>query len=201
MTVEHGEPDRRLVAEGDRQRLLQMRPAGHGRVAVAPRQVGQDAAQGGDVVLDDAQAFADLKGDGRIHDVLGGRPPVHVAPRLAALFHELMHERQDRVADDVGFMPEKVEVERFGIRPARDLLGRALGDDAASRFGLRQGNLDLDVSGDQRQIREHLAHARRAERISKKDGIENRGGGWRCRTGHELPSGDEGAYSQYVPTY
>jgi hypothetical protein len=34
---------------------------------------------------------------------------VHVAIGLAALFHELMHERKDRIADDVGLVAQEVE--------------------------------------------------------------------------------------------
>src|SRR5580700_6782053 len=52
MAVEHREPDRGLVAEGDRQCLLQMGASGHGRVAIAPREIGEDAPQLRDVVFD-----------------------------------------------------------------------------------------------------------------------------------------------------
>src|ERR1700747_1921176 len=45
MAVEHREPDRGLVAKGDRQRLLQMGAARHRRVAMAPREIGEDVAQ------------------------------------------------------------------------------------------------------------------------------------------------------------
>ncbi len=44
----HCEPYRGLVAEGDRQRLLEMGPTRHRRIAVAPRQPGEDAAQRGE---------------------------------------------------------------------------------------------------------------------------------------------------------
>jgi hypothetical protein len=44
---------------------------------------------------------------------------VHVAAGLTALFHELMHERQDRIADDVGLVAQEVEVQgRYIAVPA-----------------------------------------------------------------------------------
>ncbi len=36
-----------------------------------------------------------------------------VAPGLAALMHELMDERQDRVADIVGLPAQEIEIERL----------------------------------------------------------------------------------------
>ncbi len=45
MAVEPGQPDRRLVAKGDRQGVLQMGAPGHRRVAVAAGEVRQMAAR------------------------------------------------------------------------------------------------------------------------------------------------------------
>src|SRR6202007_3146820 len=69
MAVEHRKPDRGLVAEGHRQRLLQMGAAGHGCVTVAPREIGEDGAQRADVPRDDLKALPHLQHHGRIHDV------------------------------------------------------------------------------------------------------------------------------------
>ena len=55
VAVEHGEPDGDLVAEGDRQCLLQVGPAGHRRVAIPLRELGEDVPQGGEVSLDQRQ--------------------------------------------------------------------------------------------------------------------------------------------------
>jgi hypothetical protein len=75
------------------------------------RQVGQDAAQLADVGVDDGQRVAHLQHVGAVHDVLGRRAPVHVAPGLAAHLDQLVHQRQDRVADDVGLVAHVVEVD------------------------------------------------------------------------------------------
>ena len=50
--VEPGEPHGGLVAEGDRQCVLQMRAPGHRRVAIAPRQGGEMAAHRVEIGLD-----------------------------------------------------------------------------------------------------------------------------------------------------
>ena len=41
VALERGEQGRRLEAEGDRHRLLQIAAAGHRRVAIAPREIGK----------------------------------------------------------------------------------------------------------------------------------------------------------------
>ncbi len=92
-----------------------MGAARHRRVAVAPRQVGEDAAQRGDIFLDDRKAVAHLQDDGGVHDVLRGRAPMHIAAGLAALLCQLVDQRQDRIADDVGLAAQQIEIERRGI--------------------------------------------------------------------------------------
>ena len=64
MAVEHGEPDRGLVAEGDGQRLLQMGASGHRRVAMALRRSARIGAASPMSSLDQRQAVAHLKDDG-----------------------------------------------------------------------------------------------------------------------------------------
>ena len=159
MAVEHGQPDRGLVAEGDRQRLLQVGATGHRRIAVLLRQVSEDGAQRRDVFLDNLETGADPQHVGRVHDVLGGGAPVHIAAGVAALFYELMHERQDRIADDVGLVAQEIEVERGGVELGRDLLGRFGRDDAAARLGTRQRDLYFNVARDQGVVGKDLAHA------------------------------------------
>ena len=117
MAVEHRQINRGLVAERHRQRLLQMGAARHRRIAIALRETGEDAAQFGDILLDDFKAGAHLQDHGGVHDVLRGRAPMHVAPGLAALLHHLVHQRQNRIADDVGLAAQQVEIERRDIGP------------------------------------------------------------------------------------
>ena len=111
MAVEHRQPDCHLVAEGHGQRLLQVRPASHRRVAVLGSQIGQDATQFADVGLNDVQCRSELQHDCRVHDVLRGRSPVKVAPRLAGHLDQLMQQREDGKSDEFGFLAEPVEVD------------------------------------------------------------------------------------------
>ena len=104
MAVHHGEPDRALVAEGDRQRLLQVGAAGHGGVAILFRESRQRGRNSRHVSLDDGERGADLQHRGGVHDVLRGRAPVHVAAGFAELLRKLPHQAEDRVADVLGYM-------------------------------------------------------------------------------------------------
>jgi hypothetical protein len=65
VAVESGEPDRGLVAEGDRQGLLKVGASCHRGVAVAARQVGEDRPQDVDVGGNEVQTRADLE-QGRV---------------------------------------------------------------------------------------------------------------------------------------
>ncbi len=179
VAVEHGKPDRRLVAEGHRQRLLQMSPAGHRRVAVLLRQVGEDGAQARNVVADDRERVAHLQHYGRVHDVLRCRTPVHVAAGLAALLHQLVHDRQDRIADEVGLATQQLDIEFGGVGAPGDLVGGGLRNDADPRLGLGERDLDLDIARDQRGVGEDVAHRRGAEGVAEQKRVENGGSGHR----------------------
>jgi hypothetical protein len=165
--VEHREPDGGLVAEGDGQRLLQVGAAGHGRIAIALGEAHEDAANLSEVGVDRRQGVADLQHDGRVHDVLRCRTPMDVAPRFAAHPAELMHERQDRIADELGLLSQQVEVERLGLRTHRDLLRCVGRDHAAAPLGARERHLDLHVARNQGALVEDLPHARGPERVTK----------------------------------
>ena len=141
-------------------------------------QLREDAAQRRDILLDDPQCLAHLEHDRRVHDVLGRGAPMHVAARLAALLHELMDQRQDRIADDVGLVPQPVEVERVEIASGGDLLGGLGRDHAAARLGLRQRDLGLDVAADQRVVGEHGPHRAGAEGVAEQDGSQERWSRW-----------------------
>jgi hypothetical protein len=179
--IEHRQPDRGLVAEGHRQRLLQVRAPGHRRVAVLVRQIGQDAAQLADVCVDEVDRGADLQHVGRVHDVLRGGTPMDVAAGLAGHRDQLVHQRQDRVADDVGFLTHVIEVDAIQPRLAGDHVGCFGRDHTAARFGARQSNFDFDVAPDQSAVREDLAHARCAEGIAEQDGVDDGAGALKDR--------------------
>ena len=130
-----------------------------------------------DIGFDDFKPGADLQDHGGIHDVLRGRAPMHVAAGVAALFHHLVHQRQDRIADDIGLLAKQVEIQRRDVGPLGDLFGRLCRNHAAACLGFCQRDLDLGVARDQAEIRKHLAHGRRSERVAEQDGIEDGGGG------------------------
>ena len=177
VTVEHRQIDRGLVAEGHRQRLLQMGAPGHRRVAITRGEIGQDTAECSDIRLDDLEAGADLQDYGGIHDVLRGRTPMHITASVAALLYHLVHQRQDRITDNVGFAAQQVEIEGRDVGAISDFLGGFDRDHSAARFGLGQRDLDFGIARDQAEIRKHRAHRRRAEGVAKQDGVEDGGRG------------------------
>ena len=64
-------------------------------------------------------------------------------------------------------------------------VGGIRGDHSAARFGAGEGDFDLDVAGDQRAVREDLAHARCTEGIAKQDRVDDSAGTGRGNGGHE----------------
>jgi len=146
------------------------------------------------------EALADLQDDSGVHDVLRGRAPMHIATGLAALLGKLVHQGKDRIADDIGLTAKQIEIEPRGIGLFGDLLRRSLRDHAATRLRFRQRDLDLGIARDQAHVGEHLAHARRAERIAKQNGVEHgcrrreRGHGvMSCRSRKLVPSARDAA--------
>ncbi|MCY1437160.1 hypothetical protein D9M71_533110 [compost metagenome] len=176
MAVEHAQPHRALVAESDRQCVLQVGAAGHRRVTVALRQLDQQAAHGLDITLDDGQCGTHLQDHGGVHDVLGGGAPVHVAAGLATQLRQLFDQRQDRVADDFGFVLHQRQVEGLVARQLGNLHRGFARDDPTACFGLGQGHFDFDVTLDQRFVGEHRTHFGGAEHVTEQGGIENGGG-------------------------
>ena len=78
---------------------------------------GERRLDGRQIGLDERQRVADLQHRGGVHDVLGGGAPVHVAAGIAALLGELVHDADDRIADEVGLGLELGEVD--GVRARR----------------------------------------------------------------------------------
>ncbi|MOA28801.1 hypothetical protein D3C78_1497710 [compost metagenome] len=140
------------------------------------RQIGQDGAQRADVGFHDVQRGAHLQHVGGVHDVLGGRAPVHITAGVAAHLHQLVHQRQDGVTDDVGLVAHMIEIDLLYARHARNRLRRVVRNHAAAGLGARQRHFDFDIAGDERAIGEDFAHRGRAERIAKQDGIDDSAG-------------------------
>ncbi|MNT49130.1 hypothetical protein D3C72_1859620 [compost metagenome] len=101
---------------------------------------------------------------------------MHIAPGVPAHRHELVHQRQDRVADDVGFLAHMVEVDPLDARFAGDGLGRFGGDHAGLGFGPGKSDFDVDIPLDQRDIGENLAHLAGAECVAEEDGVDDGAG-------------------------
>ena len=80
--VDLRDPHGELVAEGDRERLLPVGPAGLDRVPVAAREGGEQAADLAEVARHDGVARPELEDEPRVEDVLGGRAPVDELGRL-----------------------------------------------------------------------------------------------------------------------
>ena len=146
MPVEGGEPGRRLVAEGDRHRLLQVAAASHRGVAVALGERRQRVGDRDDVGLDEVERLADLQDGGGVGDVLGGGAPVApFAQAVAAQRDELLHHRQHRIADPLGLRLELGEIVFLGIAVPADFLRSLLRNDAEARLGARQRRLDVEI--------------------------------------------------------
>ena len=107
-----------------------------------------------------------------------------VAAGLAALVHELMDQRQDRVADVVGLLPQGLEIQRPGVGMQRYGLGGLGGDDAAACLGPGQRDLDFDVAGQQRVVAPDGAHGGGAEGVAEQQGVEHGGRGGRIVVWH-----------------
>ena len=166
-------PHRRLVAEGHGQGVLQVGASGHGRIAVAARQRLQRSEDVVQVGLDQLECRAQLQHDRRVHDVLGGRAPVHVAAGVArAGGGELLHQRQDRVADDLGLALQAGEVEAGERRLGADFARGRGGNHADAGLGARQRRLHFQAARKISRVGKDRAHFRRAEHIAEQLGIE-----------------------------
>jgi hypothetical protein len=82
-----------------------------------------------------------------------------------------------RIADDIGFAAEKIEVECRNVGTPGDFLGGFRRDHAAARLGFCKCDLDFDVARDQAEVRKHLTHGRGAEGVAEQDGVEDGCGG------------------------
>jgi hypothetical protein len=101
---------------------------------------------------------------------------MHVAAGLAAHRHELVHQRQDRIADDVGLLAHMIEVDALDFRFAGDDFGGFRRNHAHAGLRLGQCDFRIDVTLDQRTVGEQLPHLLRAERVAEQDGVDDRAG-------------------------
>ena len=90
---------------------------------------------------------------------------MQVSTRGRRSLHDLLEQRQDRVADDERLLAQRGEVDVLGHRGRGDLL-RGLGGDHAE-LGLRVGErpFDLEPRSDERLLREEPVHLLIAEDV------------------------------------
>jgi hypothetical protein len=165
-----------LVAEGHGQRVLEMCAPRHDGTPVLfrePRKRRLDCRQ---VVVDQGERIAHLQHGRRVHDVLSGGAPVHVAARFAALLGELMDDTHNRIADKIGLGLQLRHIEAGCVSFLADRLSGVLWDQADARLGSGQRHFDCYVARDGTLVREYLAHGRRAEHVAKDGGVEDSGG-------------------------
>jgi hypothetical protein len=103
MPLECGQHRCHLVAKRDRHGLLQVASPGHRRVTVLFRKRGEAIANSVDILLDDCERLANLHDCCGISDVLGGGAPMRpFTEAVLAKLHQLLDDRQDRIADLFG---------------------------------------------------------------------------------------------------
>ena len=177
MPLDGRQPDRRLVAEGDRKRVLEMRAPGHRRVPVLSGKACKAAPDSDEVRLNQVERVADLEYDARVLDVLRGRAPMDIAPRIPlADGGKAVDQRHDGVADPVHLLTHEVHVEQVRIRLGRNLGRRRLRDDAEPPLDPRQRRFDVQPLLHLAALGEHGPHGVRAEEVPVDSAVDD--GDW-----------------------
>ena len=183
MPFDAGQDARHLVAEGDRRCLLQVGAADDRRVAVLAGQRRQRSGNVGQVALDQRQPFAHLQHGGGVGDVLGGCAPMAVLAELVlAVGVDLVHHRDDRVADLFGLGLELGPVDLRQLAVADDLVGRMLRDHAQRSLHFRQRAFDVQVLRGAVFVRPDAAHLGVAEHVAEDGRVDDgcgHGGSWK----------------------
>lgn len=174
VAVQRRQPHGGLVAERDRQGLLEMGAAGHRRVAIGLREAGEDRPQSLDIGFHEVERGADLQGVRRVHDVLGRRAPVDIAACLAGGGGQLVDERQDRIADDLRFVAKTIVVDLDGLGGLVDRLAGGRRNGTEPGLGARERGLGFEVSADEGLIGENRPHLLGAEHVAEQERIKNR---------------------------
>jgi hypothetical protein len=128
------------------------------------------------ISVDDDERSTDLQHRGRIHDVLGGRAPMHIAAGFARGLRKLMDQRKDGIADDLRLVAERVVVDHDGAGRGVDGLGRLRWNDVEPRLRAGERRFRLKIAPYQGLVGEHRAHLGGAEHVPKEGRIENGAG-------------------------
>ena len=177
MPLDGRQPHRRLVAEGDRERVLEMRAPGHRRVPVFAGEARQPVPDGEKVGFHQLQRIADLEHDARVLDVLRGRAPMDVTPRIPpADGGEAVDQRHDGVADPVHLLAHEFHVDEVRIRLGGNLGRGLLRDDAEPPLDPRQRRLDIQPLLHLPALGKHRPHGVRAEQVPVDSAVDD--GDW-----------------------
>ena len=174
MALDRGENRRHLVAERDRNRLLQIAATGHRRVAMFASELHQRRRNPDKLVLDDRQPLPDLQHRRRIGDVLGRRAPVAVLTELVATERvQLRDDAENRIADALGLRAQLVEIELRDVAVTDDFVRGFLRDDAEAALHDRQRLFDLDVLRGTVFVGPHVTHRFAAEDVAEDARIDD----------------------------
>ena len=171
-------PNGAFETERDRERVLQMRAAGHHRVPVRVRLRASAAAVPESSSRTRRQSLTNLQHHGRVHDVLRRRAPVRPAARLARRSAQPLDHADHRIADVAHARRELVGVEIVDARRRRDRLRRLGRDDAEPALHLGESRLHVQHALQERALVEDGAHGvRPVERAENRTvcGIDRHG--------------------------
>jgi hypothetical protein len=128
----------------------------------------QRRADRDNLVLDQHECVANLQDRRGVGDVLRGRTPMApFAEPVAAFLHELLHHRQNRIADALGLLLQELEIVVPGRAVAANLFRGLFWDDPELRLSAGERRLDVEIALNAALIGKHRPHRRRAEDVAK----------------------------------
>ncbi len=166
-----------LVPEGDRDCLLEIAAARHRGVAVAFREIRKRVRDRHEVRLDEFERLADLQHRRGVGDVLGGGAPMApFAETAATQRHQLLHDRQHRIADPLGLSLQLGEVVFSDGTMAQNFIAGVLRNDAEARLRPRQRRFDIEIFLDPVLVREDAPHRLGGKDVAEDAGTHPNGG-------------------------
>ena len=140
-------------------------------------EAGEAVPDGEEVRFHQRQRVADLEDDARVLDVLRGRAPMDVAPRIPlADGGEAVDQRHDGVADPVHLLAHEFHVDEVRVRPGGNLGCRFFRDDAEPPLDPRQRRLDIQPLLHLPALGKHRPHGVCAEEVPVDPAVDD--GDW-----------------------
>ncbi|MNQ89710.1 hypothetical protein D3C85_1050250 [compost metagenome] len=128
---------------------------------------GQSNPQSRQVGFDQAQRIAQLQDQSGVHDVLAGRPKVHVALGCGIaqgnLFAQGLDQGNRRIACQGNGLAEGLKIVEVGLAGRLDRCHRCLRDNSDAGLGARQCGLEIEHALHTALVAEHLPHAAGSE--------------------------------------